>query len=330
MTRSRHDRVVNDSGSHDYRNHSRAAEAPQPLAASWDPGPGPAARRHSGRRGGRLSGMVAIYGWRAYALPVLVVLTALTMFDSARSLAPETSPWATAQGGETPSSNAPLIPNPGTGRDLVAAKASAELPGGGLFTVQGAGIWSVVPGAGPRFGTGQLLTYTVEVEDGVDLPGGPQGFAAVVDSTLQNPKSWIGSGRYSFQRTDDPAAADIRVTLASQQTTRSICGFAIPFDASCWKSERSQVVLNTARWARGAVAYQGNVVAYQQYVVNHEVGHGMGFSHVGCEATGQLAPVMMQQTWGTANDYLAALGTDRVAADGKLCEPNAWPFPLVN
>jgi hypothetical protein len=89
------------------------------------------------------------------------------------------------------------------------------------------------------------------------------------------------------------------------------------------------VVINTARWARGAVAFQGNVVQYQQYVVNHEVGHGLGFPHIACDGPGRLAPVMMQQTWGVADDYLAALGTDHVTPDGLICQPNAWPFPTV-
>ena len=163
----------------------------------------------------------------------------------------------------------------------------------------------------------------------MELVGGPEGFATTVDATLQNPKSWIGSGEYAFQRIDDPLAADIRITLTSQLTQRATCGFVIPYDASCWKSELNQVVLNTARWARGSVAFQGNIVEYQQYMVNHEVGHGLGFPHIGCEETGRLAPLMMQQTWGVANDYLAALGTDGVTADGKVCEPNAWPFPTV-
>ncbi len=269
---------------------------------------------------------MSTYGWRAYALPVLVVLTGLAVLDLVRAPGSETSMPAGQQRMSQPP--IPLIPNPDSG-GFPAAKAPAELPGGGPFAEQGQGSWTVVPGAGPPFGAGQLVTYTVEVEDGVELAGGAEGFAAMVDETLHNPKSWIGSGEYAFQRTDDPQAADIRITLTSQLTQRAVCGFAIPYDSSCWKSELNQVVLNHARWVRGAVAFQGNIVEYQHYMVNHEVGHGLGFQHTGCAETGQLAPVMMQQTWGLSNDYLAVLGTDRVIADGKVCEPNAWPFPTV-
>ncbi len=269
---------------------------------------------------------MSTYGWRVYALPVLVVLTVLAVFDAARSAVLVPASQASTSG---PVRN-PLIPNPLGGPGFEAAKVSAELPGGGPFTVQGAGTWQVIPGPNAPFGAGQLFTYTVEVEDGVELEGGPAGFATTVDRTLNNPKSWIGSGRYRFQRVDDSRAATLRISLTSQLTTRKLCGFRIPFDASCWKPEDRRVVINTARWARGAVAFQGNVVQYQQYVVNHEVGHGLGFPHISCAATGQLAPVMMQQTWGIADDYLAVLGTDHVTPDGLVCEPNAWPFPTVN
>ncbi|MGH3974520.1 MAG: DUF3152 domain-containing protein [Pseudonocardiaceae bacterium] len=269
---------------------------------------------------------MSVYGWRVYALPVLVVLTVLAVLDATRSSAQQSSNEASIP---EPAQN-PLIPNPLAGPGFEAAKASAELPGGGPFTIQGAGTWRVIPGANAPFGTGELFTYTIEIEDGVELEGGSAGFAATVDSTLNNPKSWIGSGRYRFQRIDDSRAATLRISLTSQLTTRRLCGFRIPFDASCWVPEDRQAVINTARWARGAVAFQGNVVQYQQYVVNHEVGHGLGFPHIGCEATGRLAPVMMQQTWGVSDDYLAVLGTDQVAADGLVCQPNAWPFPTVN
>lgn len=278
---------------------------------------------------------MSTYGWRLYALPLLLVVTALILFDVAGSPPGTSNHTASAGFDDTPDSahgddaRAPLIPNPVGAPKFEAVMESAVLPGGGPFTAEGAGAWRAVPGAGAPFGTGELFTYTVEVEDGVELEGGPAGFATTVDNTLNNPKSWIGSGRYQFQRIDDSQAADLRISLTSQQTTRAMCGFKIPFDASCWKSDQQRVVINNARWARGAVAFQGNVVQYQQYVVNHEVGHGLGFSHTSCVASGQLAPVMMQQTWGVANDYLAALGTDNVEPDGKVCEPNAWPFPTV-
>jgi Protein of unknown function (DUF3152) len=297
----------------------------QPLAASWDPQAEPVSRHGCSTRSGWLAGAVSTYGWRVYAVLILVVLTVLAVLDAARS------PSQLAdQGDASGVGRNPLIPNPVSGSVFHAAKRSAELPGGGPFTVQGAGTWRVIPGAGAPFGRGQLFTYTIEIEDGVELEGGPRGFAITADSTLRNPKSWIGSGRYQFQRIDDGHTATLRISLTSQETTRRLCGFWIPFDASCWKPEDHRVVINTARWARGAVAFQGNVVQYQQYVVNHEVGHGLGFPHIACDGPGRLAPVMMQQTWGVADNDLAALGTDHVTPDGLTCQPNAWPFPVVN
>ncbi|MGH3795754.1 MAG: DUF3152 domain-containing protein [Pseudonocardiaceae bacterium] len=308
--------------------------ANQPLAASWDPQPGSAPRRRNTKRGGRgrLARMLAAYGWRVYALPVLVAVTALAVLDVAQAPDP---PASDQLGGvnDTPGAapaRQPLIPNPSGASGFQPVEAAAELPGGGPFTVQGSGAWRVVPGAGAPFGAGRLVTYTVEIEDGIEVDGGPQAFATTVDNTLNNPKSWMGSGKYRFQRIDDSRAADLRISLTSQQTTRAVCGFQIPYDASCWKAYDHRVVLNLARWVRGAVAFQGNVVQYDQYVVNHEVGHGLGFLHTGCPVNGQLAPVMMQQTWGVDDDYLTTLGTDHVTADGRVCKPNAWPFPTVD
>jgi len=279
---------------------------------------------------------VRCYGWRIYAVPVLAALTVLAVVNAGQIPMPDAErlfgPQAGLPAGAEPPvptvptsevTPTPLVPNPDPVR-FAEAKLSAELPAGGAFTESGPGTWVVVPGAGPQLGTGRLFKYTVEMEDGIVLPGGPQGLAQIVDATLANPKSWIGSGKYAFQRVDG-GDADIKITLASQQTARGICGFRIPYDASCWRGGR--VVLNTARWERGAVAFQGNVIAYQQYVVNHEVGHALGFGHKACGEHGALAPIMMQQTWGVSNDYLAALGAEEITADGKVCVANPWPYP---
>jgi hypothetical protein len=285
-----------------------------------------------------LAGFVRTYGWRAYALPVLTVLTAVAGYHAgqpslSQAVTVETSPSSPAALSAPPSTPpaqtfhpepTPLVPNPAAREKFTEAMAAAELPPGGPFAEHGAGTWSVVSGTAPQVGTGELFTYTVEVEDGVQLPGGPEGFAEIVDATLSNPKSWVGSGKYAFRRVDS-GTPRIRISLTSQATARSICGFAIQFDASCWRGGRT--VLNAARWERGAVSFQGNVIAYQQYVVNHEVGHALGFGHLPCAEHGGLAPVMMQQSFGVANDYLAALGTDNALADGKVCIANPWPYP---
>ena len=311
----------------------------EPLRAAWDPlsehgarARSARTRRHPPRRRG-LIGFFRNYGWRAYALPVLGVLTALAVLDAGQPTALSLGSWANSPPTSaapistvepTAEQTTPLVPNPADNPKFAEAKAAAELPAGGPFTERGAGTFSVLPGSSEQIGTGELFTYTIEIEDGLELPGGPEGLAKTVDATLNNPKSWIGSGQYAFRRIDT-GTPKIRISLTSQLTTRSICGFKIQFDASCWRGGRT--VLNVARWERGAVAFQGNVIAYQQYVVNHEVGHGLGFGHRPCAENGGLAPIMMQQTWGVSNDYLAALGTDNVVADGKVCIANPWPYP---
>src|SRR5262249_23478717 len=134
----------------------------QPLAASWDPQVTPP--HGPSRRVSRLARTASTYGWRVYAVPILVVLTVLAVLDAARSSqAPADQASAFGPGSD------PLIPNPLGGPGFDAVKVSAELPGGGPFSVQGAGTWRVIPGADTPFGTGQLFTYTVEIEDGVEL-----------------------------------------------------------------------------------------------------------------------------------------------------------------
>jgi hypothetical protein len=70
------------------------------------------------------------------------------------------------------------------------------------------------------------------------------------------------------------------------------------------------VVLNLRRWVLGAEAYGTDLAAYRTYLVNHEVGHGIGHAHEYCGGAGQPAPVMMQQTYGL-----------------KGCTPWPWPTP---
>jgi hypothetical protein len=210
-----------------------------------------------------------------------------------------------------------------------APSSSADLPDGGPIPVTGTGAWRVVPGTSGVAGSGPVRTYTVEVEDGVVLSGGDAALGAAVQATLTDARSWIGGGHLAVRRVDSGRPA-LRIRMASQQTARARCGYDIPVDVSC--RDGDNVYLSSARWIRGAVAFHGDLAGYRQYMVNHEVGHFFGENHRPCPVDGGPAPVMMQQTFSTSNNEIADITAAApqgvtIPRDGKVCTPNAWPYP---
>ena len=185
-----------------------------------------------------------------------------------------------------PTTSPPLVVNGREQPPRVEPSASAS------------GRLAVVPGtaaAGP--GT-QVLTYRVEIE--AELPFDGPAFAAAVHTTLADPRGWASKG-YAFQRVDG-GAYDMRLILASPALTDRLCAPLLTRgEVSCRNGDA--VVLNALRWDAGDLA------AYREYLVNHEVGHRIGRGHVECPGPGEPAPVMMQQTYGL---------------DGCLANP--WPL----
>ncbi|WP_375003847.1 DUF3152 domain-containing protein [Aeromicrobium sp. CTD01-1L150] len=167
---------------------------------------------------------------------------------------------------------------------------------------EGAGTFSVASGDDERRGAeGRLVEYRVEVEDGLGIEA--EDFADAVGSTLAHPRGWTADGRFSFRHTAD---ARLRVVLASPATTDRLCApLQTRGEVSCRNGD--DVVINARRWTEGAAAYD-RLGDYRHYVVNHEVGHALGFGHEPCSAPGEPAPVMLQQTLGLQG-----------------CEPNPWP-----
>ncbi|WP_155980957.1 DUF3152 domain-containing protein [Nocardia sp. CNY236] len=319
--------------------YSHADRSHQPLRARWDPTAAEGSRVRSRpardvKKQSALGRFVSMYGWRAYALPVLAVITVMVAVDaihatdisSEESAAPEvgqTSPHAATVG----IIGAP----PGDGQFPTDLPAGA-LPEGGVFTETGAGTWRIVPGTSAQVGAGTeaVFRYTVEIEDGIDASGfgGELSVASMVDSTLANPKSWVHDHKFAFRRVDQ-GEVDLRISLTSRGSSRTACGFDIPIDTSCYNGNSKRVVLSEARWVRGALAFDGDIGSYRQYLINHEVGHAIGYHrHQPCAVDGGLAPVMMQQTFGTKNDDIAVLDPRGVVPmDGKQCRFNPWPYP---
>ncbi|MBF6228190.1 DUF3152 domain-containing protein [Nocardia abscessus] len=317
----------------------KADRSHQPLRARWDP-TAPAEGRARGRperdakKQSALGRFVSTYGWRAYALPVLVVITVLVVVDAIRATDPSSVVGPDPGLGRLSSATATagvIGAPPGDGHFPTDLPAGA-LPEGGAFAETGGGAWHVVPGTTAQVGTGTgtVFRYTVEIENGVDTSGlgGDEAVAKMIDSTLANPKSWVHDPRFAFRRVDQ-GDADFRISLTSRGSSRKECGFDIPIDTSCYNAASRRVVLSEVRWVRGALAFEGDIGSYRQYLINHEVGHAIGYhQHQACETDGGLAPVMMQQTFGTENNDIAALDPHGVVPmDGKHCRFNPWPYP---
>lgn len=313
----------------------------QPLRARWDPtAPDEGRARDRPERAAKkqsaLGRFVSTYGWRAYALPVLFVVTVLVVVDAVRGADPsamaggEPGLGKLSPRGEHAGNIIGGAP-PGDGHFPTDLPTGA-LPEGGPFTEVGANVWHVVPGSSAQVGTGSefVFRYTVEIEDGIDTSGygGDMSVAKMVESTLANPKSWTQDTKFAFRRVDQ-GDTEFRVSLTSRETARKACGFDIPIDSSCYNTDLGRVVLSEVRWVRGAIAFEGDIGSYRQYQINHEVGHAIGYhQHQPCETDGGLAPVMMQQTFGTKNNDIAALDPSGVVPmDGKRCRFNPWPYP---
>jgi hypothetical protein len=194
-------------------------------------------------------------------------------------------------------------PEDATATRALAAAASPALPE--VPTALAPEGHTIVMGSSEA-GAGPTVRFTVELElaTGID----PAEALEVAEAALLDPRSWARDRH--LVRIDEPADADIRLLFAAPSTVDRLCGevgLRTHGVYSCWTG--TFAAINSWRYAFGASGFDDRDT-YRRYVVNHEVGHGLGFGHVGCPGPGELAPVMMQQS--------ASLGA---------CVANGWPHP---
>lgn len=311
------DRGRSGPGTRAARRRAGAVSGPEP----GEGGGGRAARRERQRREGRESWGRSLVGVTALALvTVLVVLVAGQLARPDR----DAEPPGLADEGE----RFALDPDQGTdarpappGEDEPEAEPDYDALLTTTFPLDpdltGSGELVPVPGteaaADPEATT--VLRYRVDVEEGLGID--PGFFAEVVHRTLSDGRSWGNAGERGFARVSD-GDYDFVVTLASPGTTADWCarsGLDTTEDnVSCNSSSTERVMINAWRFAQGSETYGDDIANYRRMLVNHEVGHRLGYGHAVCPAEGAVAPVMMQQT-------------KFLTIDGVTCEANPWPHP---
>ncbi|WP_225843457.1 DUF3152 domain-containing protein [Streptomyces albus] len=283
----------------------------------------PGRRAAGGARGQRHGSRARTYtGIAAAAITtVLAVVVAAQVADgkhgsgrSDRGLSTGKRAAAPATGADAERADRGTRPTPGHEPGSYNAKMAHVYPL--ADDLKGSGKFTTVPGHDDGPAKGKPIRYRVDIEKGLPLDG--ELFAEAVQKTLNDKRSWAHDGERSFERVSS-GEHDFVITLASPHTTDVWCAKSgldtSQEKVSCDSAATERVMINGYRWARGAETYgDGQMHAYRQMLINHEVGHRLGHGHVGCPGDGKLAPVMMQQT-----KYLTT--------DGKTCRPNAWPHP---
>ena len=130
-------------------------------------------------------------------------------------------------------------------------------------------------------------------------------FQSVVDATLQDRRGWTRAG-FVFERADD---APYTILLGEGPEVQQRCR---PYDTyskySCQLGPLDAITAD--RWRSATPEWTGDLAAYQQMVIDHEVGHLLGLHHRRCPTPGQTAPVMVPQS-----------------TELHGCLPNSWPLP---
>lgn len=150
-------------------------------------------------------------------------------------------------------------------------------------------------------------SYTYDVVVRGEVVTDPRAFAEQAATILADERGWALDGELGFAQVADDG--DVTLVLASPDAvaaTHPICGRRF----SCRVGD--EVVINDRAWREATPAFRragGDLATYRRYVLQHELGHWLGYGHRECPQAGRAAPVMQQQS---------------ISLDG--CTPQGWPL----
>jgi hypothetical protein len=123
-----------------------------------------------------------------------------------------------------------------------------------------------------------------------------------VKEILDDPDGWRTHG-YIFTKSSNPI--DINIQLASPKKIEKICNL---YGLSCYDPVTHiipTIYINYKNWNGGSKSNL-SLANYRYYVINHEIGHFLGFSHPDknnrCGPDG-VAYIMNQMSLGEAGIY---------------------------
>jgi hypothetical protein len=104
----------------------------------------------------------------------------------------------------------------------------------------------------------------------------------------------------------DAAAFDISIGLLSREEMERTAGSGKKeyypdgtriYFSRTWLREPRVIEIDETNWREGVAQSNLSIADYKDYVINHEMGHALGYDHDKCTA-GRVCPIMYQMTRG--------------------------------
>jgi len=151
----------------------------------------------------------------------------------------------------------------------------------------------------------EKINFSLSVES--NLPIDIKCLSNFISTILNDKRGWKTVIGKEFQIVNY-YDADFHIFLANPDTVDEMC-FPLQTNGIYSCRNGNQIIYNYFRWLSGAKDFGIDIATYRLYLINHEIGHMLGWGHTSCPSQNALAPLMMQQSKST---------------DG--CIPNGWPI----
>tara|TARA_B100001250_G_scaffold265594_1_gene229075 strand:+ start:619 stop:1488 length:870 start_codon:yes stop_codon:yes gene_type:complete len=151
----------------------------------------------------------------------------------------------------------------------------------------------------------EKINFSISLES--NLPIDINCLSNFITSILNDQRGWKTVVEKEFQVVNY-YDADFHIFLGNPATVDEMC-FPLQTNGIYSCRNGNQIIYNYFRWLSGAKDFGLDIATYRLYLINHEVGHMLGWGHTNCPSQNALAPLMMQQSKST---------------DG--CIPNGWPI----
>ncbi len=133
----------------------------------------------------------------------------------------------------------------------------------------------------------------------------------MIQRILDDPRGWRGQN-YIFVDVDDITEADVIISKESSArmkrrfTAPELYGLSVTTRYT--DGRPAEIWIHADNWNKVPPDFVGSKRLYREYVIQHEMGHVLGYNHERPINISELCPVMYQQTKGTRG----------------ICKSNPW------